>query len=356
MVERAPETIHVSALPAFDFDRALLAREVTSRRVIDNFSALRAAATLWLYNSPDDQWENILEKAKHYQERERVTSESSNPLPTIGWEVESPAKLYSHSLAPRYAIFFDLIGMPRNKNHTGVIPGDPYTYTNYNFWEFSTYPSYTAAVAKKTLHELIKGGFIPYLEVEEGKATPEDRRNLLSDKLVSLHINLGVPDWLVEFIKVGATENPDLLMLASAFELAFSSSERLSSRNQNIVFNYKSGEKTNKQITFPANRIEIKALEVSDSSTYRLMAEIQLVATATFCFIAKTDSPLTPVWGKLRRQLAEIYQERKIEPVIIKDKASSSQVVSGEEGRRLQKSLRRVLTAGAHDVSEFTGR
>lgn len=342
--------IKVSQPPVFDFEKAILAKEATSKEGYASPPNVRTAGILWLYNTPPERWSQIFEKFKFLHRQETKAANPLNPLPTIGWEVESPSYPFKREMSGRYAIFFDLIGLPRNKNHTSVVPGNQDTYSLR--WEFSSAPSYSSAVANRTLCELIKGDFIPHLI---GSSTAQDRHILLDEKLVSLHINLGIPSWAYDTNdEIPSRENKNFLLLASAFELAYTSSERFTHRSQiSVVADYKIGEQTTKANMDQAHRLEVKALEVSDSKTYRLMDELQLMATSLFCDMGKRNPSIARIWKKTSNKLQHIYTQHTIGPSIVTDKQKVGSLV---EETTIQRKLRKVLTEGSHQVRSILNR
>lgn len=336
--------VKVSSLPVFDFEKALLAREETGSAGLFDVPNVRAAGSLWLYNSPNERWPIVLRKLDLLGRAERSVSNPDNPLPTIGWEVEIPTKPFPVSRAGMYALFFDFMGLPRNKNHTSIVPGNRTGY-EYFFWEFSTNPAYSVAIANRTLCELIKGGFIPYLS---GPSTALDRRNLLADKLVSLHINLGIPPWLVEKQESFRIElQEDIILLASSFEFAYTSSERFTYRSQTSIAGSKEAETTAKNTSEPKpHRLELKVFEVGTANTYRLMEEIQLVAAAAFCAVAEQDVPLAAVWRRTSPKIHSVYEKYYIKPEMIPNRTAADKVRDPD----VQRDLRKILTSAAHDV------
>ena len=337
--------VMVSPLPVFDFEKALLAKEETGKGVYIDIPNVRTTGNLWLYNTPPERWPAVMRKLDWLRQVEQSISGSDNLLPTIGWEVEIPRKPFQTSRAGMYALFFDFMGLPRNKNHTNITPGNPgpYQVTPF-FWEFSTAPAYSAAVANRTLCELIKGGFIPHLD---GPSTALDRRNLLDNKLVSLHINLGIPPWLFNVPREGTIESQeDIVLLASSFEFAYTSSERFTHRSQTSVVVSKPAEQTAKNTDPQAYRLELKAFEVGSANTYRLMEEIQLVAATAFSAMADRDITLTVIWQKTKVRIQAAYEKYYLEPKMIVDRTAADKV----RDRDVQRDLRQILTDAAHQV------
>lgn len=338
--------VMVSPPPVFDFEKALLVKETTEKEDYKDVPNVRAAGNLWLYNSPAERWPAVLRKLDVLRQVEKSVSSPDNPLPTIGWEVEIPRKPFNVSRAGMYALFFDFMGLPRNRDRTSVVPGSPSTYARSSsfFWEFSTAPAYSAAVASRTLCELIKGGFIPHLD---GSSTALDRRDLLDDKLVSLHINLGIPSWLFNEPREGTIESQeDIVLLASSFEFAYTSPERFSYRSQTSVVGSKSAEQTTKNNDPQPYRLELKAFEVGSANTYRLMEELQLVTAATFGAMADRDT-LIPIWQRTKARIQAVYKKYYLEPKMIVSKTEAADRVRDGD---VQKDLRQILTDAAHQV------
>ncbi len=341
----------VSPAPVFDFEKALLAKEETSKNGYIEIPNVRAAGNLWLYNNPLERWPVVLKKLDLLRQVEKSESSSESLLPTIGWEVEIPRKPFriQASRTGMYALFFDFMGLPRNRNHSYVVPGNLGTYSNASFnWEFSTAPAYSAAVVNRTLCELIKSGFIPHLD---GESTASDRIELLDDKLVSLHINLGIPPGLSSKPREGAFESQeDIVLLASGFEFAYTSPERFTNRSQTSIAASKIAELTAKSIVpqeIQAYRLELKAFEVGGVSTYRLMEEIQFVAAATFCAMTEPDVPLATIWRNTKSRLQTAYEKYYIQPKMIIDKTQAANKVREPD---VQRDLRQILTSAVHQV------
>jgi hypothetical protein len=338
--------VGVSAPPVFDIEKALLVKETTAMEEgYKKLPSLRTSGNLWLYNNPPYKWPLIINRLERLREKEQKMANPYLPLPTIGWEVEIPRKPFKSSRAGMYALFFDFMGMPRNKNFNFVVPGEnPNIYKPSGLsWEFSTIPSYSAAVANRTLSELIKGGFIPHLV---GSSTAKDRQELLDDKLVSLHINLGIPSFMVNKLKqISLVSHEDAQLLISSFEFAFTSPERFAGRAQTAIALLKSAETTLKSWGSESYRLELKALEVGNFTTFRLMEEIQLVSAATFIYISEQDSPLIPVWQKTRFELKKVFQKYELSPEMIVKKIEASEKVKNPD---IQKELRQILTTASH--------
>lgn len=136
----------ISQPPVFDVDRVVSVLKIVESQGY-KLEALNLSLALILYNYSLSECftevnnEYILGRNLRLVEREIEASDPNNPLPTIGFEVESPRKPYSESLGRKYAEFFDAIGMPRNK--ANVKKGEMNNLAA--FWEFSPPPSYTSS-------------------------------------------------------------------------------------------------------------------------------------------------------------------------------------------------------------------
>ncbi|MDZ4209615.1 MAG: hypothetical protein U1C56_00380, partial [Candidatus Curtissbacteria bacterium] len=230
----------ISPPPVFNFEGARAARRYAFNfvkgRLGDAFydfnpDSLQLAAALAYYNfnqrsEKTSREEQILEnQLSHLVRIERAASDSESPLPTIGVEVETPRKPFEKQEVSLYKEFFDAIGMPRNRANT--FPDETTTY-----WEFSPEPSYSAEVQARILSELIKGGFIASLLFSQH---PCDIREYLDDKLVSLHLNLGVPS----FLAVNSKQKREFRIFSTVLGVAFSSSERLRERQSGPFYRVK---------------------------------------------------------------------------------------------------------------------
>lgn len=340
--------LDISKPPVFDFDKAIAVTEATANRIFSRTPNVLVMANIWLYNNPESSWPSIIQRVDQLDRLETNAASTFCPLPTIGLEVESPRNPYNRTWAPRFAIFFDLLGLPRNRINKNVKVGDLYTYSG--MWEFSTQPAYSAAVANRTLAELIKGNFIPHLQPNGDKnPTAEDRRELLDSKLVSLHVNLGVPSQLTQYWLTpcnGHTSlgNPDITTLGSAFSLAFTSPERLASRTGTNFIDVKLAEPKPKS---GMHRFEVKALEVSGVETYRLIEEIQSLAAAAFSSMQGDNSSLTEIWKDTSDRISCIYKLYGVTPEMLKNKPV---IAAKIRVPGLQDNLRSILTTGALQV------
>lgn len=334
----------VSAPPVFDMEEVWRAREFTGVMGVDNFKALDVALALVVYNF-DVEFSRSTGRSAARAEGDLFLRRFSplvshemkayrNPrLPTIGFEVESPRKLFDQKRDyPKFGEFFDTLGMPRNKANK----------TNANsYWEFSPWPSYDARVEMRILSELIRGRFIPTLINSQ---EPSQIRRWLDEKLVSLHINLGIPSSACENFSAWSCDKE---IFASALALAFTSSERLSNRRQTIFVDIKAALPMRDGQLW---RLEVKALEVRDGSVYRLVREAQLLAAALFSWAGSADDSLAKLWKETRREIEDVFIKYGIQHDIVKIKAKASEQVRTTD---ISQFLREILDRRAIEIARL---
>lgn len=298
----------VSSPPDFDMERLRKVNDLADQWLaIEGFanSALGIACKLGLYNlstaEPLDSktYKIFYNRFRILANKEKSFADPANPFPTIGTEVEVPRKRVKINDLPAYAAFFDELGMPRNKVNRAIIP---WPESHGQYWEFSPPPSFYAGTQSRIISELIHGGFIPSLLSSQ---KPDDIRKHLDDKLVSLHINLGIPVETSTFREPG----DNLEAFSKMVSLAFTSPLRLQYRASGIHFSIKEGEETSKSKSLgltTVNRLELKALEVRTESTYRLLKEVQLLGTALFAFLYGGDFWLAKKWQECRERATSL--------------------------------------------------
>lgn len=328
----------VAPSPSLDFKLARTSRRIVKKLGIKGLPALEIASTLYFYN--------LLNKANTPQEafgvlpklilKEQVASDTSNPLPTIGFEVESPSKVNDLYTNKDYGIFFDSIGMPRNEINS---PAEDFRFPR---WEFSPPPSYSASVQARILCELIKGGFIPSLTNSQ---RPEDIVKFLDDKLVSLHINLGVPLKITASLSV---DDDNVRTFLAAFTLGFTSAQRLDKKTSGDVGSFQPASTVTAKTGKREERLEIKALEVRTQSTYRLMHEIQSLGAALFAYLGDQDSYLGNHWLEARDEFKSLFKSVDFHLGNLGQKIELSHLVATTD---ISQRLRTSITRRSHQVA-----
>lgn len=344
--EQKDRSLLISAPPIFDLRRARdLSRQVHEWAKRDNFrslNSLKIALTLALYNdSLSSEGYNkdksiLLKRLTNLVKEEIVSSDLTNPLPTIGIEIETPRKVVRKEKFYEYAEFFDEIGMPRNKINRITFGED--------CWEFSPSPSYCASTQSRIIAELIKGRFIPSLLFSKDG---NDVRELLDDRLVSLHINLGIPEnTKMQYLLDKGAGFPAIL------SLAFSSPERLRNRNSRAFWDLKPSEETEKGKGGDLGRLEIKAVELRTENQYRLIKEAQLLGAAFFAFLIDKQTPLGKIWSDLITEVTPVFKQFGVSyweslPV---DKETAYLIMRDTD---LNKRLRHVVDRKAIEISQL---
>lgn len=333
----------ISPPPIFNLRLCQEAKRVVKRFGLKGQPALEVASTLYVYNllngGNTSDGRNPLEPFAPIPGlilEERVASNPSNPLPTIGFEVESPKKAGLFYTNKNYGRFFDLIWLPRNKLN-------PRTHDEqFDRWEFSPPPSYSASVQARILCELIKGGFIPSLAHSQ---SPEDIVRLLDDKLVSLHVNLGVPSKITTSL---STDNDNVRTFLAAFALGFTSTQRLDNKTSGNMGSFKEVDTATAKSGKRQERLEIKALEVRTQSTYRLMHEIQNLGAALFAYLGDKDSHLGSHWLDAREEFKLLYKSVDFHLGNLGQKIELSHLVASTD---ISQRLRTSITRRSHQVA-----
>lgn len=298
--------------------------------------ALDNAYRLSIYNfalfnpkpSPQQQ-RQFLTSLKHLDQEETWASAPHNPLPPIGWEVENNTKAFYHlrTIDPnranyQYKAFFHALGIPNVLNLIENDVGKDMTV------EIASYPAYSARVASRLLSEYIKCGIIPSLR---SSSDPGDIKKYLSDKLVSFHINLGVP---LDFDSSEARRQkaePQAAVLASSLSLGFSSPLRLRNKSSSFLSTWKYGQyemvETSKT-SLAKGRLELKALEVRDTSVYRLIAHSQLLGAAFFASFGTHIPHLAAEWRRFEDSINTLYNEFNIKPQQLSQKRQLSKALN----------------------------
>jgi hypothetical protein len=271
-----------------------------------------------------DAW-SMLELCQNKLTKTRRTLRLGNH----GWEVENNTKAFYHlrTIDPnranyQYKAFFHALGIPNVLNLIENDVGKDMTV------EIASYPAYSARVASRLLSEYIKCGIIPSLR---SSSDPGDIKKYLSDKLVSFHINLGVP---LDFDSSEARRQkaePQAAVLASSLSLGFSSPLRLRNKSSSFLSTWKYGQyemvETSKT-SLAKGRLELKALEVRDTSVYRLIAHSQLLGAAFFASFGTHIPHLAAEWRRFEDSINTLYNEFNIKPQQLSQKRQLSKALN----------------------------
>lgn len=320
-----PTPVSISELPVFNMQKATLAREYANSVVHStperNFDALRTAVALSVYNflctspnTPPDSRQIILppqllhQLKKLAREEVHFTAYERGILPTIGVEIELPGKALKkipdnkkESFYESYEEFCSVVGIPWNKSSY-------YLSDNSLSIEIGTSPSYSAAVQRRIIEELIKGRFIPHLKESQ---TPDDIFEHLDRSLVSLHINFAR-----DYVGTKILEE-DMEILETLLALSFTSYKRLLNK-KSVWLDIKNDALCLSNPTRGTSRYEFKSHEIGTSNVFRLLTYAQLLMgdlLASRTAGTRLTQQLSQEWKKLRSEILEIYQQFNISTV-----------------------------------------
>lgn len=339
-----PPSELVSEPPVFNLDRAGESTTLVTLGGFAHYHALSLALILAIYNQDPtnnvdyERATEVIGRFPNMVSSEVAAAKDENPLPTIGFEVESPKKPFDRvNDSEKYAKFFDTITMPRNK-----VNGRVDQPTGSDFWEFSPPPSYSAIVQRRILHELIRGRFIPSLRYSQH---PDDVKTYLDEKLVSLHINLGIPKKVARELP-NIQNDPDVLLFSSMFAYAFTSPLRLKHRAQQVYTDIKDADETTKS-GGKNKRLELKAFEVRTEAVYRLMEEVQLLSAGLFAEVGDYREDLAEKWKEAAEDVRVLYKRYTVEPEFIRLRERASELAGNSEFVQL---LRKTITYYALNI------
>ncbi len=243
---------------------------------------------------------------------------STHVFHTIGWEIEIPNKFFEgqsleedQRLGRDYERFFTIIGLPINKaNFVTEHPTVRSHFTNNLFIEVESPPSYSSAVQKRLLAELIKANAIPTLFSSTNAV--DIQTHLDPEQLVSLHVSTVVPQAMRQSIEAEEKRDPDLAavqpitrleMLEDLLALGFTSPERLETR---AVSNWYIAGTDIPSIDGKESmlRYQMRAHEVRAANVYRLFDDIQLLCTTAF---SADVAPFNSVWEPIATYMKSLY-------------------------------------------------
>ncbi len=292
-------------------------------------------------------------------EKERVKIENiilserkalENPyLPTIGVEVELPNR-------SEFEVNESLLNATRK---LGLVD-DPAIFQEDVSWEFANDFSYSAKTQSLIVHELIEGDYIK-------TSFTKQRRYIAGAGDYSMHLNLGVPTELSEYLLNSFKESTDAWneyrfnsrLFTACLTYAFTSPERLEKRKTALMLGFGfDAEKTDKKpknpdnlirrTDIPSGRIEIRSLEVRDASLYRLLNEAQLLGAALFAETKpkeerdEIERALVTFWNVFSNEAAKILKEHEQQ---VRDIDSSrKESVSKIRNSSISKQMRELIT------------
>ncbi len=256
--------------------------------------AIKLHLLSFFLNNPDAtvlDIEKELDKMKALAVREKDAYKKRSILPTIGIELEVPEKSVSYNLAGMCIE----IGIPSGTD-------------SYSVFEFRPDYSYSADVQARILHDLEK--LIKF---------PPEKDVKYLEEYAPLHVNLGIPEQL--------KDDPELyqesLLLSDLVSLSFVSSGRISGKKWFPSYRIQPLEKY-ERTEHSGLRLEIRTPSFEDVQDYRMLLEVQFLASAMISFlkeksgqrIGKKEILLSTLWSELKDEL-NAFQEKNSRKLLV---------------------------------------
>ncbi|MFA6227095.1 MAG: hypothetical protein WC631_01265 [Candidatus Paceibacterota bacterium] len=245
-----------------------------------------------------------IEKLRRLSDKEKLSSNIKNPLPTMGIEIEIPMNVLDGKKVAILNKFFI-------SNYREILD---------DLWEVNPDFSYCAETQARIIQELAKMG-----------ALPIDRATKKIDdySLLSLHVNFGIPSGItgedLDKYQIKMELMNDVLIYA------YSSINRIKGRktNTSLTWNHaaSSSEKNSNgidqiRVRSQAVRLELRANEFKDYPTYRMLSESQEIV-AMFCSYLKVkeglqytfvDAYLSDLWDKFEIEVSNYLKSEGLSP------------------------------------------
>ncbi len=244
-------------------------------------------------HATDTDLANEYAEMRYYSEKEEKYMSKTNPLPTIGIEVEIPE---TEELLD-YKKTFDLLDVHTDQESEMLFEVNP------NF-------SYSPGPQARVLQEL---GMLDILPTQDNPVSGE--REIIPGSL-SLHLNFGVPEGLT--FEDSETRN-HVQRVTDILTYAFVTADRIKKRKTANSVLIKSGrtQKSRKMKKQARNicRLEIRPTEFSGKSTFRLIAESQLFVGGLFAKLkqdqkikmTQSESKLADLYGKMNAEIENLF-------------------------------------------------
>jgi len=300
--------------------------------------------------------DELLKKANELILSEQKYGSLDVPLPTIGIEIEFDQT----TLTSDKRQVLDALEIP---NYEDVNSKEPNT-TPRSIWEINPDFSYSPKVQSRILHELIDMDIVPTSLNEYGD------RYIDSKLPLSLHVNFGLPEVIDDPREV--TKHFSLMSKLNSFmALAFSSPERIENKEYGYVFSPKDektksslksgrekksiGELVNSKIL----RLESRALEFRDKSTYRLMAESQCIIGAAIAFLkndyghntTNKENRMNEIFGELMIKVNALLLEYDLNADSLYD--DTKEVAQAMRETDVSKDAREIMTEFARKIHKI---
>lgn len=302
----------------------------------------------FLKNHPDASDEDFLKeikKCRRYSEQETKYGREDDILPTIGIEIEIPREY----LDKRKADILDELGIPNQSEIDDL-------------WEANPEFTYSPWVQARMIQELAMMGALPLENIDRVK-------KVISEKGLSLHINLGPPCNFME--RIIAPYADSAYALNDIMNYAFTSGERLKHRktSQSLSVSKKardskksrkkasSGDSTNVSL----ERLELRASEFRDYPSYRMLAEVQQLGAALFSFIKvrqnlptdNIEQELARIWSDFYGEAQAVREKYGLEANIIDVDSSRDKVIYVLKNTDLRQASRRIFSRYAREVGKI---
>lgn len=242
-------------------------------------------------NPPDQDISRELEKMKILAQKENDAKKMSAILPTVGIELEVPDGCAPGNLR-------DLCN--EIKLNAGRDLGELY--------EFRPNFSYSAVVQARILHDLEKLIILPEIQ--------------RPDEYAPLHVNLGVE---VELMDDEEGLERESKCLSSLIALTFVSPERIGGGKWLPAHRFEDLEKGEKH-KHAGLRLEIRTPSFERKSDYRMLFEVQALASAMFSFLRDNlgikrggkQMLLSTLWSEFKEEFEEFSEKHKFPKDVIK--------------------------------------
>lgn len=326
---------------------------------------VQSLAKLHIFNTlsqnPDmseQMWERELRRIYDWSKEESVAAAPDNILPTIGIEVESKYNYFG----PAMEETFDRFGI---HHYDDMIAG---RYVD----EVAPKFAYSAHTTARLLHELVEVGAFPLVDQEDKKVVPKE-------VMLGLHVNIGQPGEITEEMLYYTDAGFALGQTNSLFSVAFASPSRIRRRGRTMLPSglqmkgaHESGKvgrkkEVNDDVFEPEEdtgltRIELRAMEVRESSVYRMLVEVQRVMAAYFSHVKKVNNlALTeqetvlaeswPVFNKSVEETLTAYSDFFYDTAVIDNRLS--QVADLMESTDIQSVARALIANYARQIGAF---
>lgn len=272
----------------------------------------------------------LIRKIKYTDSTETRYRELGDYIPTIGVEAEIPTA------------FRDSV------NISNILIGLGISYTSYEIVDNDGYPvdeirpsySYSALTQGRILQECVKLGI---------KNVQEEHKE------TSLHVNLGFDFYQKNFMK---RKDSNVKIFTAAIAFAFVTPDRISKKKSRYMFDIKGGHIGGRN----PHRLEVKMTEFDNETTFRMLNEVQLIASSLFADF-KVNHSLNKNNDEKRLELSKVFDKFKTsvlnnlgdEGVDIYSNFSSRHLIRGYRMKNEHKIilLRQLFTSTAKEIKKI---